>query len=109
MNTTTKVALAALGGLALYNALGGSEKPPKSIEGKVILVTGSATGIGKELAFLLAKEGVELVLVDINLSQLEATAEEVRKVSTTGKVHTYQCDISARENVYAVAKVCPAV
>jgi hypothetical protein len=78
MKASTKIALAAVGGIALYKAVGGSEafSTPKSIEGKVILVTGSATGIGKELAFLLAKQGAELVLLDINESQLEATAEE---------------------------------
>ena len=44
---------------------------------KVAVVTGSARGIGKATAKLLAGEGAHLVAVDINEPGLAAVAEEI--------------------------------
>lgn len=43
------------------------------------LVTGAASGMGKQYALELAGRGYNLVLVDINATNLECTAEEVRE------------------------------
>lgn len=42
--------------------------PPKSkiISGKVVLITGAAQGIGRQLAYKFASLGVKLALVDLN-------------------------------------------
>ncbi|MBI4353814.1 MAG: 3-oxoacyl-[acyl-carrier-protein] reductase [Candidatus Omnitrophica bacterium] len=45
---------------------------------QVALVTGGARGIGKEIAALLAKEGADLALFDVNAQVLEQTAAELR-------------------------------
>jgi short-subunit dehydrogenase len=42
-----------------------------NISGKSILVTGAASGIGKELTLLLAKKGAHLILIDKDLAGLE--------------------------------------
>lgn len=44
---------------------------------KTALVTGAASGLGYEMALLLAKEGCNLVLIDINEKKLEATRLEI--------------------------------
>lgn len=47
-------------------------------EGKVAVVTGAASGIGRALASAFAAEGMRLVLADVESAALEATAEELR-------------------------------
>lgn len=38
----------------------------KRVEGKVCIVTGAASGVGREDALLLASEGAKVVLTDLN-------------------------------------------
>ncbi len=45
---------------------------------KVVLVTGAAQGIGKEIAMAFAKEGAKLVVADINLELATQTANEIK-------------------------------
>lgn len=47
------------------------------LQGKVALVTGSAQGIGREIAFTLAREGADVVISDINSEKASQTAKEV--------------------------------
>lgn len=48
------------------------------LNGLVALITGAATGIGRASARLFAGEGARLVIADINETDGEATAEEIR-------------------------------
>lgn len=52
---------------------------PKSLSGKVALVTGSAGGIGKAIALKLAEEGACVVLNDINQERLDETTVAFKK------------------------------
>ncbi|MDH0301700.1 MULTISPECIES: glucose 1-dehydrogenase [unclassified Pseudomonas] len=47
------------------------------VEGKVCLVTGAASGIGREDALLLAREGARVVLTDLNEEAGRAVAAEI--------------------------------
>ena len=47
------------------------------LKDKVAIITGSASGIGKEIAEVFAKEGAKIVIADLNASQAEATAKEM--------------------------------
>ncbi len=49
---------------------------PKSLSGKIALVTGSAGGIGKAIAKKMALEGAVIVLNDMNQERLRGTEEE---------------------------------
>lgn len=58
---------------------------------KVVVVTGAAKGIGKEIAIKFAKNGAHLVVVDLDLEAGEAFAKELSE--------TYQKAIFVKANV----------
>ncbi|GAB2845873.1 SDR family oxidoreductase [Pseudoduganella ginsengisoli] len=47
------------------------------VKGKVVLVTGAASGVGRENAILLAAEGAKVVLTDVNEAGVQAVAAEI--------------------------------
>lgn len=47
------------------------------IEGKVAVVTGAASGIGKEIAHTLARAGAKVAIADLNLAGAQAVADEI--------------------------------
>ncbi|OZE88340.1 hypothetical protein CH305_00435 [Rhodococcus sp. 15-649-2-2] len=64
------------------------------LAGKVAVITGSATGIGRATAELFAAEGAELVLADTNATELEAAATSIRTAYDT-RVLAVPTDVSA--------------
>ena len=50
-----------------------------SLKGKVALVTGAGSGIGKAAAIRLALDGAAVVAMSRTLKEVEATAAEIRK------------------------------
>ena len=49
----------------------------KRVEGKVVIVTGGASGIGKQDALLLASEGARVVITDLNEDGGRSLAREI--------------------------------
>jgi 3-hydroxybutyrate dehydrogenase len=47
-------------------------------DGRIAIVTGAASGIGKEIALRFAAEGATPVIADLNLAAAKATAEEIK-------------------------------
>ena len=47
-------------------------------DGKVAVITGAASGIGKEIALRFAAEGGRPVIADLNLDAADATAREIK-------------------------------
>ena len=60
----------------------------------VSVITGAASGIGRELALLMSQKGSAVALVDINRKELEATAQLIRGNGGTCSVHVM--DVSDR-------------
>ena len=50
----------------------------KRLDRKVAVITGSARGLGKQIALHFAREGADIVLNDIREEEIEATAREIR-------------------------------
>jgi 3-hydroxybutyrate dehydrogenase len=49
------------------------------LKDKVAFITGSASGIGKEIALLFAQEGAKIVIADLNKQAADATAAELNE------------------------------
>lgn len=63
---------------------------------KVAVITGSARGIGKEIALRLAKDGFRIVLNDINESELNETEQEF--TSNNIEVTSFVGDVTKPED-----------
>lgn len=70
----------------------------KNFKNKVAAITGAGSGIGQQLAILLAKQGCHLSLSDINEKGLQQTVELLKPYSTI-TVTTKKLDVSDREAV----------
>ncbi|WP_201007377.1 SDR family NAD(P)-dependent oxidoreductase [Paenibacillus glycanilyticus] len=66
------------------------------LEGKVAMITGAGTGIGKSTALRFAKEGVKVVVTDINEASVKQTADEVKKLG--GEALAIRHDVGSEDN-----------
>ena len=71
----------------------------QTIQGKRVLVTGGASGIGKALAQRFAREGAHLVLLDLNEAAL---AEAGAAMTGAASVRTYRADVTDADGLRAV-------
>jgi NAD(P)-dependent dehydrogenase (short-subunit alcohol dehydrogenase family) len=69
------------------------------IKGKVAVITGGDSGIGKATAKLLAAEGVKIALLDKTIEPLKETVEEINKI---GEAFPVSADLTNLEEVEAV-------
>lgn len=67
------------------------------MENKVVLVTGAATGIGRDTAIAFTRKGARVVISDIKNEELKKTAELIEKEG--GEVLTVKADISKEDEV----------
>ena len=77
------------------------------LKDKVCIVTGAASGIGKEIAFTYAREGGKVVIADMNKVAAQATADEINQ--SGGTAMAVVMDVTSEEQVNAaVAEVVAA-
>ncbi len=78
-----------------------------SLEGKVALVTGSASGIGRGIALRMAEMGAAVGILDVDSAGGEATANAITKRG--GRAHFSQCDVRSTQDCrHAVAQALQA-
>lgn len=59
----------------------------KRLDGRVIVVTGAGGGLGQTSAMMFAREGAQLVLIDINEQGLQETAAQLSEIGATCSTH----------------------
>nr|CDP99457.1 BMA-DHS-29, isoform a [Brugia malayi] len=75
----------------------------KSVNGRTVVITGGASGIGKRLAELLAiRFGAKVAILDINEHGAQETVDNI--VRGGGIAHCWRCDISQVEEVNECAR-----
>jgi NAD(P)-dependent dehydrogenase (short-subunit alcohol dehydrogenase family) len=67
------------------------------LEGKSIVVTGAAQGIGKATAVLCAREGANLVIADLNGTLARSVADSI--AASGGHAIAVEMDTTRREDV----------
>ncbi len=73
---------------------------PGTLEGKVALVTGGASGIGRATALIYAREGAKLVIADMNEDGGQQTAHMIRE--TGGDAIFAKTDVTSPVSVEAL-------
>src|SRR5688500_6402598 len=66
-------------------------KQPKSLNGKVVAITGGARGIGKSTAQALVRQGARVGIGDLDVDLARKTAEELG-----ANVRAYELDVTSR-------------
>ena len=74
---------------------------PSSLAGRVAIVTGGGSGIGKAAVMLLAREGARVMIADIDEQAGQETAETIR--SQGGESSFFRADVSRESDVKAMA------
>jgi NAD(P)-dependent dehydrogenase (short-subunit alcohol dehydrogenase family) len=72
------------------------------LQNHIAVVTGAASGIGRAIALGYAREGAQVVLLDINEKGVAEATQEIR--SAGGKAESFALDVTRREDCIAVAK-----
>ncbi|MES1265826.1 MAG: 3-hydroxybutyrate dehydrogenase, partial [Variovorax sp.] len=72
------------------------------LKDKVAFITGSASGIGKEIAIVFAQEGAKVVIADLNKQAADATAAEL--VATGASAIGVGVDVTSEDQVDAAVE-----
>ena len=66
---------------------------------KNVVITGSARGLGFEMAKIFRKNNINVILSDLNIDKLNMAKEELEKISSESKVGICICDVTKEEEI----------
>ncbi|PER92572.1 SDR family NAD(P)-dependent oxidoreductase [Bacillus cereus] len=69
----------------------------KVLEGKVVLITGAASGFGLEFVRAFAKEGAKVIIADLNENAARKTANQLQKQGFD--TFAIGCDVTKEEQI----------
>ena len=87
--------------LRLGRRVRGAVSLEKSVRGRVVMVTGASSGIGRSAALKIADAGGIVLLVARTPEKLEATREQI--AAGGGEAHVYPCDLSDMDDLDRMA------
>lgn len=82
---------------------------PFSLEGKTILITGGAGGIGSAAARTCIKLGARVILTDIRQDALTATLSSLPELQTTEPNLCFTADLTEADQLAALVDFCPVL
>ena len=74
----------------------------QDFSGKLAVITGGASGVGRSLAFALGREGANILVADVDQSALEQTAKDLNEAGIEASARI--CDVSSASSVEALAQ-----
>ena len=74
-----------------------------NLKGRVAVVTGASSGLGKQMSMALAKAGADLVIIARRLERLEEYKKEREKEGV--RVLPIKCDVTSTEDIESAARV----
>ncbi|HIW21965.1 MAG TPA: glucose 1-dehydrogenase [Candidatus Dorea intestinavium] len=72
------------------------------LEGKVAIITGASSGMGREIARLFAKEGAKVVALARRTERLEELSKEAKDEGNV--IYPFTCDVGKEEDINAAVK-----
>ena len=87
-------------------ALFDEAKPPArgALGGKVAVITGGGSGVGKAIAKALARQGANIVVADFDVPRMEKTVEDVLKLDTCESAIALSTDIRSDSSVRSLVR-----
>jgi short-subunit dehydrogenase len=73
-----------------------------AVRGKVVLITGASSGIGRATAVKVADAGATVLLVARSIDKLEETKDEI--IAAGGVAHIHRCDLADVDDVARMAE-----
>jgi rhamnulose-1-phosphate aldolase/alcohol dehydrogenase len=77
-----------------------AQRPPdRELAGRVALITGGASGIGRATAYRLAHDGAHVVLADLNADGAQAVADDIVARYGGGRARAIACNVTDEAQV----------
>ncbi|ODN02267.1 Retinol dehydrogenase 12 [Orchesella cincta] len=76
----------------------------EDVQGKVVLITGANSGLGKVTTFEMAKRGAKIIMASRNLELTNSVVAQVRKMYPSSELTAMKLDLGSLESVREFAK-----
>ena len=71
---------------------------------KTVVITGSARGLGFEMAKVFRKNNINVVISDLNEQNLKQVKSELKKIESNAHVKYFVCDVTKSEDILGLIK-----
>jgi rhamnose utilization protein RhaD (predicted bifunctional aldolase and dehydrogenase)/NAD(P)-dependent dehydrogenase (short-subunit alcohol dehydrogenase family) len=78
--------------------------PEAEFSRKIVLVVGGGSGIGREVALMLANRGAHIVVADVNAEAAKEVANEVAKLTSSETVSSVAANLGSSESLAAAIR-----
>ena len=79
-------------------------KLSRNLQGKVAIVTGAASGMGRATAYLLADEGASVAVVDLDQSKVDAVVHEIHREYGASRAIGFSADVRDTDRLQKVVE-----